>query len=175
MRVEQAARRLARLITIAAGVGASAGLLLWWSTVGRRIGQRGPEVAAVVVVAALCLAPAAWLMNVRFALLGLLEIPDKLSGVAARRGARFLDSPLVGPPRTAAGVTGPVLNERTGRLATLRSLRSAFRDYGDVAGSWARLGQLLTPTFWLLTAFALLAVPVLVAASAIAAAVAVIA
>lgn len=171
MRVEQAIRRLARLIAIAAAIAGGAGLLLWWSTVGHRVGRPGSSTAGVVVVALLCLAPAAWLVNVRLALLGLLEIPEKLSGVTARRGAQLLGSPLMSSPQAGAATARPVPEERTGStgwLAAARSLHAAFGDYGDVAGSWARLAQLLTPTFWVLTGLALLAVPLLVIAAAIA-------
>jgi len=74
-------------------------------------------------------------------------------------------------PQTEVGTARPVPEVRTastGWLAAARSLHAAFRDYGDVAGSWARLAQLLTPTFWFLTGLALLAVPLLVIAAAIA-------
>jgi hypothetical protein len=170
MRIEQAIRRLARLLALGAAIAAASGVVLWWSTVGHRVGRPGSQAAAVVVVALVCLAPAAWLVNVRLALLGLLEIPDKLSGVTARRGAQLLGSPLTSSAQNGAVATGPVPEQRTGPtgwLPAARSLHAAFRDYSDVAGSWARLAQLLAPTFWFLTGLALLAVPLLVIAAAI--------
>jgi hypothetical protein len=42
------------------------------------------------------------------------------------------------------------------------------QEYGDVAGSWGTVAQLVVPTFWFLTLAALAAVPVLVVAAVIA-------
>ncbi|MGI9022944.1 MAG: hypothetical protein ACR2HV_06900 [Acidimicrobiales bacterium] len=53
-------------------------------------------------------------------------------------------------------------------MTGLRSLRRAVGDYGDVVGSWATVAQLVAPTFWALTALALLAVPVVVALAVLA-------
>ena len=152
--VEGAARRLARVATNAAAVGAVAGLLLWWTTAGDRIADRWDGTARSLLVLALCLAPAAWLLNVRAALHGLLELPETLGGVAARRTAPFRDDPPPPPPR--------------GLWATVRSVRSVVRDYGDVVGSWATVAQLLAPSFWLLSVLALATVPCLVIAAAVA-------
>jgi len=162
-RVEAATRGLTRLVTVAAVAGASAGLVLWWSTVGHVMGRPGHSAVVAVFVLGLCLAPAAWLLNVRTAMLALLGLPAKVSGVVARRGAQ-----LAGARQGAPGAAVPIVEARTGRLAAVRTIRTAVRDYGDVTGSWARLGQLLTPTFWVLTGLALVAVPVLVAVAAIA-------
>ncbi|MGI8776977.1 MAG: hypothetical protein ACR2LJ_06225 [Acidimicrobiales bacterium] len=162
-RVEAATRGLARLATVAAIAGGSAGLVLWWSTVGHAVGRPGHSTVVAVLVLGLCLAPAGWLLNVRAAMLALLGLPAKVSGVVARRGAQ-----LAATRRRPAGAAVPVVEESTGRLATVRTIRTAVRDYGDVTGSWARLGQVLTPTFWVLTGLALLAVPVLVAVAAVA-------
>jgi len=181
-RVEAATRGLARLATVAAVAGGTAGLVLWWSTVGHGIGRHGHSAIAAVVVLGLCLVPAGWLLNVRMAMLALLGLPATMSGVVARRGAQLVGGrrgpeperpPERGPePERPAergpGITAPIVEVRTGRLASVRTVRDAVRDYGDVTGSWARLGQLLTPTFWVLTGLAFLAVPVLVAVAAVA-------
>jgi hypothetical protein len=44
-----------------------------------------------------------------------------------------------------------------------------LRDYGDVAGSWGTVAQLVAPSFWLLTLAAFVAVPVLAVVAAVAA------
>ena len=154
-RVEGAARVLARGATTAALVGGAAGLLLWWVTAGDRISDPWQGTAASALVLALCLAPAGWLLNVRFALHGLLELPEKLGGVAARRSASLRAEP---PSASSAGLWGAV-----------RSVRGVMRDYGDVVGSWATVAQLVAPSFWLLTVAALAAVPLLVVVAAVAA------
>jgi len=188
-RVEAAARGLARLATIAAVAGGTAGLVLWWSTVGHGIGRHGHSAAVAVVVLGLCLVPAGWLLNVRMAMLALLGLPATVSGVVARRGARLVGGRWIAPgperpserghgperpserghgPERGPGTAPPIVEVRTGRLASVRTIRGAVRDYGDVTGSWARLGQLLTPTFWVLTGLAFLAVPILMAVAAVA-------
>jgi hypothetical protein len=106
-----------------------------------------------LLVLVLCLAAPLWLLNVRFALLDLVELPDKLSGIADRR---LRTRPA--PERPAGGTLG-----------TIRSVRDIVQDYGDVAGSWGTVAQLVVPAFWLLTVAALIAVPVLVVVAAIAA------
>jgi len=158
-RVDSTARWLARLVTVAAFAGGVAGLVLWWSASGRRTHHLGQDAAVSLVVLAVCLVPAVWLLNVRLSLLALLKLPQKLGEVTMRRSTH-----LSGPPRGA----GSVPERSAGRLAALGSLRSVVRDYGDVVGSWATVSQLVTPGFWALTAFALLAVPILVAAAAVA-------
>lgn len=105
---------------------------------------------------ALCLAPALWLVNVRMSLLGLLELPATLGGVAARRMGRTPADRR--PPAPAGGVLGAA-----------RSIWGVLRDYGDVAGSWGTVAQLIAPPFWLLTVVALLAVPLVVVLALVAA------
>ena len=158
-RVEGAALGVIRLATVGAGLGGVAGLVLWWSAAGNRIDDGGEATVVSLLVLALCAAPAGWLLNVRFSLLALLELPEKLTGVTMRRGAQLLGAP---PNDVSTG------GRSTGRLAALRSLRGVLRDYGDVVGSWATVAQLLAPTFWVLTGLALLAVPVLVIGAAVA-------
>ena len=148
-RVEGAARWLAWFATRAAVVGGLAGIALWWLTAGDRAGDWWQGTAGSILVLALCLAPALWLVNVRMSLLGLLELPETLSGVAARRMGR---TPADGRPPAPAG----------GTIGTLRSIWGILRDYGDVAGSWGAVAQILAPPFWLLTVVALLAVPLVV-------------
>ena len=154
-RVEGAARGVIALATTAAAVAGIAGVVLWWSTAGHRLDDDARGALVCLLVLGLCLAPAGWLLNVRFALLSLLELPEKLAGVTARRGAQLLGAP-------------PVRAAPTGRLKALRSVREVVRDYGDVVGSWSTVAQLLAPTFWALTVLAVLAVPVLVVVAAVA-------
>lgn len=154
-RVEGAACWLARLATKAAFVAGSAGLLLWWVTVGDRIDEWWQGTVASLLVLALCVAAAAWLLNVRSALHDLVELPEKLSGVTRRRAVHLRGGPR--PERPDGGA-----------LQAMRSVRGALSDYGDVAGSWGTVAQLLVPSFWVLTLGALAAVPVLVVLAAIA-------
>ena len=121
---------------------------------GDRVADRWDGTVASLLVLVLCVAPAAWLLNVRFALHGLLELPETLGGVAARRSAPFRDVPRPPPPR--------------GLWPTVQAVRGIVRDYRDVVGSWSTLAQLLAPSFWLLTVVALAMVPVVVVAAAIA-------
>ena len=147
---------MAWVATRAAAVGAVAGVALWGFAAGGRAGDWWQGTAASVIVLALCLAPALWLVNVRMSLLGLLELPETLGGVAARRMAR---TPVdARPPAPAGGVIGAV-----------RSMWGIARDYGDVAGSWGAVAQVLAPPFWVLTVVALLAVPLVVVLALIAA------
>ena len=143
---------LARLATRAAVVGAVAGALLWWVVAGDRIDEWWRGTAGSLLVLALCVAAPMWLLNVRFALLGLVELPEKLTGVANRR--------LRGRPAPARPAQGA--------LGTVRTIRDVVQDYGDVAGSWGTVAQLVVPTFWFLTLAALAAVPVLVVVAVIA-------
>jgi hypothetical protein len=144
---------LARLATRAAVVGGLAGAALWWFVAGDRVDEWWRGTLGSLLVLALCLAAPLWLVNVRFALLDLVELPEKLRGVAGRRlGSR------PAPERPDGGT-----------LATIRSVRDILQDYGDVAGSWGTVAQLVVPGFWVLTLAALAAVPVLVVASVIAA------
>ncbi len=164
--VDRATRRLARLATVAAVVGAVSGAVLWWSTAGRQISDLGHSTAAALVVLAVWLVPAGWLLYVRLCLLSLVKVPAKLGGVATRRGAELMGT---APPEASTEHRADAdLRMSPGRLARARTLRRLARDYGDVVGSWATVVQLVTPTFWALTALALLAVPILVAAAAVA-------
>ncbi|MDQ6840178.1 MAG: hypothetical protein M3137_18065 [Actinomycetota bacterium] len=160
VRVDGVTRSLARLATAAAAVGAAGGAVLWWSTAGRRV------TAASLVVLALCLVPTGWLLYVRLCLLALVKLPAKLGGVATRRGAGLMGTAPPEPSTERKADTD--FQVSPGRLARARTLRGLARDYGDVVGSWATVAQLVTPTFWALTALALLAVPILVAAAAVA-------
>lgn len=143
---------LARLATRAALVGALAGAALWWAVAGERVDEWWRGTAGSLLVLALCLAAPLWLLNVRVALLDLVELPEKLGGVANRRLTR-----PPAPERPAAGTLG-----------TIRSIRGIVADYGDVAGSWGTVAQLVVPGFWFLTIAALAAVPMLVLAAAVA-------
>ena len=155
-RVEGGARWLAWFATRAAGAGGVAGIALWWLTAGERVTDWWRGTAGSVLVLALCLAPALWLVNVRMSLLGLLELPETLSGVAARRMGRTPAGAK--PPAPAGGVIGAV-----------RSTWGIARDYGDVAGSWGAVAQVLAPPFWVLTVVALLAVPLVAVLAVLAA------
>lgn len=146
-RVEGAARWLAWVATRAAIVGGVAGAALWWFAAGDRVDEWWRGTAGSLLVLALCLAPALWLVNVRFSLLGLMELPATLSGVATRRLHRAQSEGK--PPAPRGGVVGAV-----------RSTWRILQDYGDVTGSWGIVAQLLAPPFWVLTVLALAAVPV---------------
>lgn len=124
-------------------------MALWWLAAGDRLGAWWRGTAGSVVVLALCLAPALWLVNVRMSLLGVLELPEALGGVAARRVGR---TPSAAKPPAPAG----------GAIGAVRSIWGVARDYGDVAGTWGAVAQVLAPPFWLLTVVALLAVPLVV-------------
>ena len=154
-RAEGGACWLARLCTRAAAVGGAAGVLLWWVTVGDRVDEWWRGTAASLLVLALCLLAGAWLLNVRFALLELVELPAKLSGVATRRAGQLGHGRR--PERPDGGV-----------LQAGRSLYGIARDYGDVVGSWGTVAQLLVPWFWMATIVALAAVPLLVLAAVVA-------
>ena len=155
-RVEGAARWLAWLATRAAGVGGAAGAVVWWLVAGERIVDWWQGTAGSVLVLGLCLAPALWLVNVRMSLLGLIELPETLSGVAARRMGQ---TPADARPPAPKG----------GLLGAMRSIWGIMRDYGDVTGSWGAVAQLVAPPFWLLTVVAFLAVPVMVVLALVAA------
>ena len=155
-RVEGKARWLARLATGAAAAGGAAALVVWWVAAGARVTGWWQGTAASLLLLALLAAPAVWLVNVRFALLELVELPQKLAGVTTRRAARFRSrgTPLEHPDG------GPV--------GAVRSVWGVVRDYGDVAGAWGAVAQLVVPPFWLLTVAALLAVPVVVVLAVVA-------
>ena len=155
-RVEGAARWLAWFATRAAGAGGVAGMALWWLVAGDRIDDWWRGTAGSIVVLALCLAPALWLVNVRTSLMGLLELPQTVSGVATRRMGRV---PAGARPPAPAG----------GPIGAVRSIWGVVRDYGDVAGTWGTVAQILAPPFWLFTAVAVLAVPLVVVVALLAA------
>ena len=90
-------------------------------------------------------------MNVRFALLELLELPEKLGGVATRRTATL-----------RGDAASPVERLDGGPLGAARSVWGVLRDSADVIGAWGAVAQLVAPPFWLLTAVAFVAVPVVV-------------
>lgn len=148
-KVDGAARWMARLATRAALVGGGAGALLWWLSTGARVADWWRGTAESLLVLVLCLAAPAWLANVRFALLELVGLPERLEGVAVRRADQWRSDAT---PRRPEG----------GLLGSVRSIRGIVGDYRDVVGSWAAVAQLLAPTFWLLTAVALVASPLLV-------------
>ena len=130
------------------GGGASAAWprsCLWWVAAGGRVTEWWEGTAASLLVLALVLAPAAWLVNVRFGLLELVELPDKLAGVATRRD---------GPPQPE--------RPEEGTVGAIRSVWAVLSDFGDVIGAWGAVAQLVAPMFWLLTAVAFVAVPVVV-------------
>lgn len=156
-RVGTTACWLARLATRAAGLGGIAGAVLWWAVAGDRVDEWWQGTLASLLALAFCLAAPVWLLNVRFALLDLVELPEKLSGVTTRRLAQLRRS------------RRPVERPEGGVLGGVRAVRDVVRDYGDVAGSWGTVAQLVVPTFWVLTLVALVAVPVLVLAALVAA------
>jgi hypothetical protein len=145
-RVEATARWLARLASRGAVAGGVAALPVWWVVAGDGVTEWWAGTAASLLVLGLFLAPAAWLVNVRFALLELVELPQKLAGVATRRAAHL---------RTSAPVDRP----DQGPFAAARSVWGVLNDYGDVVGAWGTVAQLVAPWFWLLTAAAFVAVP----------------
>lgn len=158
-RVEGAACWLARQATRGATAGAVAALVLWWVVAGDRIDGWWQGTLGSLLVAAVAGAPALWLFNVRSALIDLVALPDTLGGVTMRRTAQLRRR-------------GPLRRPEGGVLGAVRSVRGLVRDYGDVAGSWGAVAQLAVPSFWLLTAVAFAAVPVLALAAAVAALVA---
>jgi hypothetical protein len=155
VRVEGAACWLARQATRAAVAGAVAALVLWWVIAGDRIDEWWQGTAGSVVVGLLLLAPAAWLFNVRNALIDLVALPETLGGVTSRRAAHLRRR-------------GPVRRPDGGLLGAVRAVRGVVRDYGDVTGSWATVAQLVVPSFWLLTVAAFAAVPVLAVVAGVA-------
>ncbi len=154
-RVQGAACWLARLATRAAVAGGATGLVLWWSASGERITDWWQGTTSSLLVLALCVAPAAWLLNVRSAMLELAELPDTLTGVARRRGRRL-----------RAG--GRAERPEGGLVGSVRTVRGVVRDYGDVMGSWGTVAQLLVPWFWFLTLAALAALPLVAVLAAVA-------
>lgn len=158
-RVEGAACWLARQATRGAALGAAAGLVLWWAVAGDRVDEWWQGTLASLLVAVVALAPAAWLFNVRSALIDLVALPDTLSGMTARRSAHLRRR-------------RPIRRPEGGFLGAVRAVRGIIRDYGDVAGTWGTVAQVVVPSFWLLTVAAFAAVPVLVVVAAVAALVA---
>ena len=158
-RVEGKARWLARLATRAAVPGGAAALVLWSATAGGRLTEWWQGTVASLLVLALFAAPGvAGVRAVRAA---------GASRVAGEAGGRGVEA-----GRPTAG--RPAANRRPGRAARWRTARrgavgvGVLRDYGDVVGAWGAVAQLAVPWFWLLTAAALLAVPVVVVLAAVA-------
>ncbi|MEA2702764.1 MAG: hypothetical protein QOD63_709, partial [Actinomycetota bacterium] len=153
-----------------------AGALLWWIEGSGRIDEWWQGTAASLLVLAFCLAPAAWLLYVRVALLELVELPDKLAGMAARRigqlgaGQRGAGQLGAGQPAGLGHLPADAEPERPkgGVVGGARSVRGIVSDYGDVVGSWGAVAQLLVPSFWFFSAAALAAVPILVVLVAVA-------
>lgn len=154
-----AARWLGRQATRGAVIGAVAGLVLWWVLSGSKaLGGEGIRLGTIVSLV-LLLAPAAWLLNVRAAVRDLAELPARLQSLVRRRvdqGRGLLGS----DPDAARGVidvdTGAI-----GPVDATRAVRSAVVDYRDLVGASARVGQMLSPGFWLLTIVAVAAVALL--------------
>lgn len=151
LRVRGGVSWLARFATGMAVVGGLAGALLWAVITG---GSGG--LGAIVLIVVL-LAPAAWLLNVRFAFRALLGLPAKLGTVGER-----LRSDRSGDAGRDERPTGSM-------VVVARSVHGAVREYDDLLGSWAAVAQMVSPWFWFLTVLACLAVPVLVVVSLIAA------
>jgi hypothetical protein len=154
-RVEGAACWLARQATRASALGGLAGIVLWWVVAGDRIDDWWQGTVASLLVAVVALAPAEWLFNVRSALIDLVALPETIGGVTGRRAGQLRRR-------------GPIRRPDGGFLGAVRSVRGLVRDYGDVAGSWGTVAQLVVPSFWLLTVAAFAAVPVLALAAALA-------
>ena len=162
---------LARLATRAAVVGGIAGFLLWWLEGRGRLDEWWQGTAASLLVLALCLAPSAWLVYVRISLLELVELPDKLTGVATRRIGKLGIGQLgIGQLSGIGDLPRDAEPERPkgGIVGGVRSVRGIVDDYGDVIGSWGAVAQLLVPSFWLFSAAAFVAVPILVVLVAVA-------
>ena len=147
-RVARAACWLAKVATRAALVAAAAGAVVWWEA-------RSDWTVGAVVMAVLLALPAVWLLNVRVALVSFVGMPEKLGEIARRRGGQLRGRPAERP--------------KGGFLEAVRTVRDVVQDYGEVTGSWGLVVQLAAPTFWVFTALAFAAVPVLVIAAAIAA------
>lgn len=126
---------------------------MWWRLAADTVGDWWQGTAKAVVSLAVLMAPALWLLNVRFALVSLVELPDKLGEIARRRGGQLRGRPAERP--------------KGGLLEAIRTVRDLVRDYGDVTGSWGVVAQLVAPTFWVFTGAALVAVPVLVIAAVV--------
>ena len=77
--------------------------------------------------------------------------------MATRRTASFRTDP-----------TAPVERPAGGPLGAARSVWEVVRDYTDVVGALGAVAQLVAPPFWLLTAVAFVAVPVVVVVAAVA-------
>ncbi len=150
-RIKGPAAWLAALVTVAAVLAAASGGLLWWAITGALVRNWWQGTLAALVLLALLLVPALWLLNVRLALTSLVELPTRLEDVVKRRGPQLRHLRL---ERPSGGI-----------ISTMRAVRDAARDYGDVVGSWGVVAQVAAPSFWLLTAAALAVVPVLVALS----------
>jgi hypothetical protein len=136
-----------RVVTRAAGLALVPAVIVWWVGAADGLGDWWRGTLASILALVLLALPALWLVNVRLAVTSLLALPDALEDVATRR---------VGEVRSR-GIERP----RGGLLGTMRTIRSVAQDYGTIVGGWGLVVQLVTPWFWLLTAVALAAVPVL--------------
>ena len=132
------AARMATRASITSGIAAT---LIWWNIGSRRVGDWPGGTLRSLLVLALLLAPAAWLLNVRVALTSVRDLPGTLQDVARRRGPQLRDA-----------LSDPYASPS---FPSVRSGGRAIRDYGDVAGSWATVAQIVTPQFWLFTVAAL--------------------
>jgi hypothetical protein len=148
---------LARFATRAAVVGGIAGFLLWWIEASGRVDEWWRGTVGSLLVLAVLLAPAAWLLYVRLALRELAELPEKLGGVALRRAGQLGQFGRVQPMEDVEPE-----RPKGGLVAGVRSVKGIVGDYRDVVGSWGAVAQLLVPWFWFLSTAALAAVPILV-------------
>ncbi len=148
-RVEGKARWLARLATRAAVVGGVGALVVWSVVSAGRLTEWWQGTVASLLVLALLAAPTAWLVNVRFALLELLKLPEKLAGVTTRRAGQLL--------RTGARpADAPVERPDGGPLGAARSVWGVLRTTatwpvrGGPSPSWWRRGSGCSPgpPFW---------------------------
>lgn len=98
----RAVERLAGIATMAAVAGAASGVALWATLAAARLGDWPRGTIASLLAAALLLAPMAWMLNVRFALRELAELPETARSLAQRgRPAGPVDA-----ARTYLDVTG---------------------------------------------------------------------
>ena len=152
-RAARPARWLSRFLGRAAIAGVVAAAILWWFGFRDELSDGGTGVAESLVAAGLLLVPAVWLLNARAAFRNLAELPETATGLA-RRGADQLRR----PPAPARAAPQPQGRSVPGAA---RSVFAAVREAGDLLAGRALVAQLAAVPFWLLTLFALLAVPVL--------------
>lgn len=146
-------RWLARTATLLAMVAAVAAVVIWWIAAGQRTAAWWEGTVRSLLVLAVLLLPALWLVNLRMALLGVLELPSKLGDITRHRAPQLR---RVRVERPQGGMRG-----------ALRSVRGLVGDYGEVTGSWGLVMQLVTPWFWFLTVAAVVAAPLLALAAVV--------